>query len=77
MLKNIKNNIKYLRGSMSNLLPRSLSHKIYYFIVMHKRLYLKGNMDFNKKIHYMCINDYGKYQSNNSDKLLAREAVAM
>ncbi len=70
-----KKDVKYLIGSILYPLPRTLAHKIYYFIVTHKKLHLKGNMDFNEKIHYMCIYEHGKYESDNSDKYLVREFV--
>ena len=70
-----KKDVKYIIGSILYPLPRTLAHKIYYFIVMHKKLHLKGKMDLNDKIHYMCIYEHGKYESDNSDKYLVREFV--
>lgn len=57
------------------LLPKKLSHKILYKKFTGKKLNLKNPQDFNQKIHYLMIYEYGKQETQLADKYLVREYV--
>lgn len=71
----MKKKLKCLIGNILYLFPRSIAHRIYYFIVTGKLLKLSGKMNFNDKVHFMSIYEYGKYETDNSDKYKVRNFV--
>lgn len=58
------------------LLPKKMSHKILYKKFTGKKLDLKNPQDFNQKMHYLMIYEYGKKETQLADKYLVRDYVA-
>lgn len=56
-------------------LPRSMAHKILYRKRMNKKLDLKNPKDFNEKIQWLIVNEYGKREAELADKNLVKEYV--
>ena len=67
----MRNNIK----KILYYFPRKLMTKIRFFYVAKKRLDLKNPKDFNEKIIYLMLNEFGKKETECADKFLVRKYV--
>lgn len=69
---------KLIRSLLVRLLwyfPKNTAHKILYFFQMKKRLDLLNPKDFNEKIQWLIVYEYGKKEAKLADKYLVREYV--
>ena len=66
---------KLLKRNFLYYLPKGFLHKRLYYKVLHKKLNLRNPKDFNEKIQYLMLNEYGKKEAELSDKYLVRNYV--
>jgi len=56
-------------------LPKTLAHKIIYYLVIWQSLDLNNPTDLNQKIHYMVVYRYGDFEAKLLDKYTVKEYV--
>ncbi len=56
-------------------LPKTIAHRYLYYRHLNKKLNLKKPQDFNEKIQYLILNNYGEKERNLTDKILVRDYV--
>lgn len=78
-LKLYKNKIKsFCKNLLAHILyylPKPIAHKIFYYIIMKKRLNLEHPRDFNEKIQYLMVYHHSKLETTLADKLLVRDYI--
>lgn len=68
-------NFKWIKKELLWILPRKIAHKYLYYRHTNKKLNLKKPVDFNEKIQYLILNEYGEKEAKLTDKNLVREYV--
>lgn len=76
MKNNIKKYIKKSCISTMYYLPKKIAHEMLYYLVKRKKLNLNNPKDFNEKIQWLIVNEYGKREGKLADKYLVREYVS-
>ena len=61
---------------LSRLFPDALYLKIYYYLILRKKLHLSNPKSFNEKINWLKIYDRKQIYSDMVDKAKAKEYVA-
>ena len=71
----MKKKIRILQRNIRYLLPKEYIHKRLYYKALGKKLNLKQPKNFNEKIQYMNIYEYGNIQTKLTDKYLVRNYI--
>lgn len=58
-----------------NLLPKKWGRKVFYSVLMKKRLNLDNPRDFNEKINWLIVYEYGEKEGRLADKFLVKEIL--
>ena len=76
MMKKVKDFLKRIIARILYYFPRNVAHKIFYYIIMKKKLNLTFPIDFNEKIQYLIVYSYGKREADLADKYKVRSYVS-
>lgn len=57
-------------------LPKRTAHKLFYRMIMNKKLNLRNPKGFNEKLHYLIVNEYGEHEGLLSDKYKVKSIIA-
>lgn len=69
---------KYVKLFVMNILyymPKSISHKLFYYYRTNKKLNLKNPRDLNEKIQWLIVNKYGKKEGMLADKYAVKKKI--
>ncbi len=67
-----------MNAKIKNILyymPKKMTTKLRYYYATGKKLNLKNPKDFNEKIMYLMLNDFGELEQNCADKYMVRKYV--